>query len=414
MTDNNNNKVISSLDKSLNLDDFTDKISGIQNEIETSAKKYCETLQNDINRVSDFTKKINNKSSVKDLTVPIEETVELLHKQMTALNELFVKFHKEIMLLFDPINNRLETLEKTFYSKINNIGAKNIIISNEDINQKNAQNIDEEGTLFLEESKDIELPPLKGTVSLFNEKEALYALKDYGNQIVFKQTKRLPNNEEIGQNYAFFKKITDEKGNIAYEVAHKSKNFKMEILIKRKLNKIKNNFKKKGGSDGGSVDFYFLLKWNESQIQFQRQIDKKFDKYALNNFFVQCSENSYSIYIPSAKDKNKVNSLKMRNEMQKRNKSNKRQNMNNRNKLFNAVKNVIENMYFNPIQPQRYKPAIKPQYIPNPRPKFRGRKYYPRREENKQRNNEIKQLRNEIQFVQQQLRRPPFTSSRWW
>ena len=64
MADNNNNKVILSLDKSLNLDDFTDKISGIQNEIETSAKKYCETLQNDINRVSDFTKKINNKSSI--------------------------------------------------------------------------------------------------------------------------------------------------------------------------------------------------------------------------------------------------------------------------------------------------------------------------------------------------------------
>ena len=331
---------------------------------------------------------------------------------MTALHELFIKFHKDIMNLFDPINNRIETLEKNYYSRINNIGGKNNILPNEDTN---AQNIDEEGTLFLEESKEIELPSLKGIVSFFNEKEALYALKDYGNQLVFKQTKRLPNNEEIGQNYAFFKKITDDKGNIAYEVAHKSKNFKMEILIKRKLNKIKNNFKKKGGSDGGSVDFYFLLKWNESQIQFQRQIDKKFDKYALNNFFIQSTENSYSIYIPSEKDKNAVNNLKKRNETQKGNNVKKKNNKNNRRKLFSAVENVMKKMYYNPIQSQRYRPITKPKYIPNPRPKFIRRKYYPQREETKQRNDDIRQLRNELQFIQQQLRnRPPFTSSRWW
>lgn len=407
-----NNKIVLSLDKSIHIDEFTDKISGIQNEIETSAKKYSENLQKEINRVSDFTKKINNKSSVKDLAIPIEETVELLHKQMTALHELFIKFHKDIMNLFDPINNRIETLEKNYYSRINNIGGKNNILPNEDTN---AQNIDEEGTLFLEESKEIELPSLKGIVSFFNEKEALYALKDYGNQLVFKQTKRLPNNEEIGQNYAFFKKITDDKGNIAYEVAHKSKNFKMEILIKRKLNKIKNNFKKKGGSDGGSVDFYFLLKWNESQIQFQRQIDKKFDKYALNNFFIQSTENSYSIYIPSEKDKNAVNNLKKRNETQKGNNVKKKNNKNNRRKLFSAVENVMKKMYYNPIQSQRYRPITKPKYIPNPRPKFIRRKYYPQREETKQRNDDIRQLRNELQFIQQQLRnRPPFTSSRWW
>ena len=189
----------------------------------------------------------------------------------------------------------------------------------------------------------------------------------------------------------------------------------MEILIKRKLNKIKNNFKKKGGSDGGSVDFYFLLKWNESQIQFQRQIDKKFDKYALNNFFIQSTENSYSIYIPSEKDKNAVNNLKKRNETQKGNNVKKKNNKNNRRKLFSAVENVMKKMYYNPIQSQRYRPITKPKYIPNPRPKFIRRKYYPQREETKQRNDDIRQLRNELQFIQQQLRnRPPFTSSRWW
>ena len=63
------------------------------------------------------------------------------------------------------------------------MSSKNYNITEEGTNLNEAQNYEDKGNQFLEESKDIELPLLKGVISLFNNKEALYALKDYGNQL---------------------------------------------------------------------------------------------------------------------------------------------------------------------------------------------------------------------------------------
>lgn len=370
----------------------------IRSEFQASALKLQERLQGEVNKIKKFSLKGDPKNEVSNLISGLALT---LCDQLSDINQNVVKFQKEI-------SERVLALENYLTAR------KNIFI--ESSVDKIDDEIDDEDKALIEDSREEELPMIEGEVDKDDKNSTkVYLLKLSQSSLDFRKATRKVTQQEIGIHKAFFERIEATNGDVAYQVWKQIKDFDMQLFLKSKLANIKRHFKKEGGSSGNG-DHYFVMKFNEKQIQFQKKLDTRFDKFGLSNFYSQIDDNKFSIYVPSEKDRNRR--VKLEDPAKK--KPNLKEQDNNEgleDKFIQFMNKALDRFSGTQRPQQRFKgrrPQYKKQYNAPPRNIYNNnqRRYNqnpPRNNYNNRNNKRVNELYDEIETLKKEnnyLRRP--------
>lgn len=185
------------------------------------------------------------------------------------------------------------------------LGGRNIDLLHENLN------VDQNTVkLFLEESIVLEDQNIKGNYVLQQNsgQPALYTLRNQMNRLAFRMLQRTPTQSELGEHRCFFRKIISPTEDVAYEIAYRSDNFDMGRFVSGKIGNIKSKFDPKKAGDGRAKDYYYTFKYNSSQMQFLRKINKERERFNLKSFFLKDGDEKYSIFV------NKRNNSSVRND----------------------------------------------------------------------------------------------------
>ena len=153
--------------------------------------------------------------------------------------------------------------------------------------------------LFLEESVVLENQNILGNIVVQRDsgRQALYTLRNHQNRLVFRMLQREPTQSEIGEHRCFFRKVISPNEDIAYEVAYKANNFDMKTFVSGRIGNAKSKFNPKKAGDGRAKDYYYTFKYNSTQIQFLRKINKERERFNMKTFFLNNGDDKFSIYV---------------------------------------------------------------------------------------------------------------------
>jgi hypothetical protein len=194
---------------------------------------------------------------------------------------------------FPIIEHRLNTLELGGGA----LGLQAPLFNPNDGNDKG------EVDLFLEYSRTVEEPILMGNFEVNqNGSKTIYGLETKNNQLRFKDAQRNYTQVELGQNQVFFNKLNCNNGDVVYQIADAAKGFDMDKFMAGKFTSIRNRFNPRIANDGRGRDYYYVLKYNKTQIQFLRRMNKEKDRFNHKHFFIRNMQNghetnAFSIFI---------------------------------------------------------------------------------------------------------------------
>ena len=298
-------------------------------------------LQVDINnKLINLEKLINSK----------DEIIKTISKRLDNVEQLSNNNNKS---LIDLKKNMKRDTEKKVDLGEHGV-SDNMSFACDELGENYDDNIAEKNfkdDLFLENSMQKVYEDIIGNAQVDNEnREKLYLLVIRQNQLQFKQIKRPLSEEEKGKYRASFKKITDQRGNIAYQIAQSCSDFNMEKYISSKLLTLKRNFRFNKANNGRNKEHFYTLRYNNKQIQFiiHSNIDRQ--RFMYNNFYIEFFEDKFSLYISKFRfnNGNKNNNSARNRKRNNNNYNNGRQPNNNQTyfilkKLVNQINNLTKN-----------------------------------------------------------------------
>ena len=210
-------------------------------------------LQVDINnKLINLEKLINSK----------DEIIKTISKRLNNVEQLSNNNNKS---LIDLKKNMKRDTEKKVDLGEHGV-SDNMSFACDELGENYDDNIAEKNfkdDLFLENSMQKVYEDIIGNAQVDNEnREKLYLLVIRQNQLQFKQIKRPLSEEEKGKYRASFKKITDQRGNMAYQIAQSCSDFNMEKYISSKLLTLKRNFRFNKANNGRNKEHFYTLRYN--------------------------------------------------------------------------------------------------------------------------------------------------------
>ena len=311
--------------------EFSDKVN---NELKKLADKINEKITND--------KKLNDVlkvfwQNVSDAFKEVYTYINNLDRDNRASTLRIVDEH-----CFAPLDKKVKENEMRIKQLENarTFPAENLSFAGEvndlfDVNMETGQR----DNLFIENSMGKVNESIIGTHQLTDDgAKKLYVLMIKQNRLKFTRVRRILNNEELNKYKAYFSKVIDNVGNIAYEIERCCSNFNMEKFISGKLLIIKRNFKANKANSGKKGDYFYTLKYNNKQIQFRRHSNLDRSRFLFKNFYIDFMEDVYSLYLNKREFRSKKNKSQNRNRNFKNIKQDKQRNNDN---TYSILKKLV-------------------------------------------------------------------------
>lgn len=328
------------------------------NEIDEALKVINNNCNEVNNRMEEFYNKINTIEISQKIGNKEVENVKEINKLYTEENlnnkieTYFSRYHaiveekikkndEDLKNYIDVKNRELNNNFNVVCNKFNEYLNNNNKFAIENINlNNNINDYNEEDDNLIDESmkKNVNL---KGREEINEEKNIanLYVLKLNEEYKAIKFVKIANVEKKIPEEYKIvFKKLLSDNNDIIFEVIKNLDKVKLVDFMKEKLKKLKKKSKKKNKNNGRDDDYYYIINITDSQIQFIKKVNKRFERFN-NRFFFTKSDERDKIFITYTKIKKNNKKPKFYNNYPRKKGYYNNNNKNNFNNKFKANNN---------------------------------------------------------------------------